>query len=64
MGLSSGTDGRQPRLCLTLAAGCQATGASRRGGRCISAEIRIRRIPMRPIDEPEITVFGDTGRRG
>eukprot|EP00974_Lingulodinium_polyedra_P008917 854215-Lingulodinium_polyedra.AAC.1 len=34
------------------------------GGRCISAEIRIRRIPLRSIDEPEITVFGDTGRRG
>eukprot|EP00974_Lingulodinium_polyedra_P086947 8428377-Lingulodinium_polyedra.AAC.1 len=39
-------------------------GRSAGGGRCISAEIAIRRTPARTLDEPDITVFGDAGRRG
>eukprot|EP00974_Lingulodinium_polyedra_P020728 2005779-Lingulodinium_polyedra.AAC.1 len=46
-----------------MAAGCQVARANPGGGRCISAEIKIHRTPVRSIDEPEATVFGDAGRR-
>eukprot|EP00974_Lingulodinium_polyedra_P095250 9228872-Lingulodinium_polyedra.AAC.1 len=42
----------------------KSRGRTPGGGRCISAEIRIRRVPMRTTDEPEATVFGDAGRHG
>eukprot|EP00974_Lingulodinium_polyedra_P124121 11189382-Lingulodinium_polyedra.AAC.1 len=32
------------------------------GGRCVSLEVRVRAVPQRGVEAPEILVHGDAGR--